>query len=293
MYRFLLSLRWLGLSALALALAATMVGLGFWQLSRYHQRSAINNRIDASVTGPAVPVASVLPAPAGTAGKAGAAPPESAAWTRVTATGHYDPANQILVRGRTVNGQVGFEIVTPLLIDGASGQDPKAGGETTGGDAKAGGGMTAVLVDRGWVAPAADAGALAMPKAPATPTGPVTVAGRLHLTESRPGSVDRREGWIETRRVSVPRLATELPYPVFGAYLLLDDQQPPADERLVPVPVEHENAWMNASYVVQWWLLAGLTLAGLVWLARREAHEPGDVTAPAPPADAVTYGAEA
>jgi cytochrome oxidase assembly protein ShyY1 len=243
-YRFLLTARWLGLTALMLALAAVMVGLGLWQLDRYHLRSAINDRIDASAAGQAAPLASVL-------SPGGQSPPDSAAWTRVTATGRYDMDNQILVRGRTVNDQVGFEVVTPLVLADGS----------------------AVLVDRGWIAPSASAGAIAMPDVPAAPSGQVTVAGRLHLTESRPSGVDRREGWIETRRISVPRLAGALPYRLQGAYVLLDKQEPAAaDERLVPVPVEHENAWMNAGYVVQWWMFAALTLAGLVWLARREAR---------------------
>jgi cytochrome oxidase assembly protein ShyY1 len=251
-YRFLLTARWLGLTALLLALAATMVGLGLWQLDRYHQRSAINDRIDASAAGQTQPVAAVLP-------PAGQAPPASAAWTRVTATGRYDLENQVLVRARTVNDQVGFEIVTPLVLPDGS----------------------AVLVDRGWVAPPASGGAMAMPDVPAAPSGQVTVAGRLHLTESRPSPVDRREGWIETRRISVPRLGGALPYRLLGAYVLLDKQEPAADKRLAPVPVEHENAWMNAGYVVQWWMFAALTLAGLVWLARREAHG----SRPAAPAD--------
>jgi cytochrome oxidase assembly protein ShyY1 len=253
-YRFLLTARWLGLTALMLALAATMVGLGLWQLDRYHERSAINDRIDASAEGQAARVASILPL-------SGQPPPASAAWTRVTATGRYDVNNQVLVRGRTVNGQVGFEIVTPLVLADGSGRDAKAGGKAT-----------AVLVDRGWVAASASADAMALPDVPAPPTGQVSVAGRLHLTESRPGAIDRRGGWIETRRISVPRLAGELPYRLLGAYVLLDKQEPAADERLVPVPVEHENAWMNAGYVVQWWMFAALTLAGLVWLARREAR---------------------
>jgi len=107
---------------------------------------------------------------------------------------------------------------------------------------------------------------------PPAPSGQVTVTGRLHLTESRPAAVNRRAGWLETRRISVPRIADQLPYQVYGAYVLLDEQQPAADERLVPIPVDHENAWMNAGYVVQWWMFAALTLAGLVWLVRREAR---------------------
>ena len=46
MYRFLLTRRWLGLAALMFGLAVVMVGLGNWQLSRYQQKVAINDRID-------------------------------------------------------------------------------------------------------------------------------------------------------------------------------------------------------------------------------------------------------
>src|SRR4051812_40878501 len=50
-YRFLLTPRWLGFAALALLLAAIMVGLGDWQLHRYHERAAINDRIAAGGSG--------------------------------------------------------------------------------------------------------------------------------------------------------------------------------------------------------------------------------------------------
>src|SRR4051812_37382773 len=107
-----------------------MVFLGDWQLHRYHERSAINARIDAAHSTPAVPLTSLLTRP-GTPGTAGGAPDVEAAWTKITVTGRYDPTNEIQARARTVNGDVGFEIVTPLMLaDG-----------------------TAVLVDRGWVPP--------------------------------------------------------------------------------------------------------------------------------------------
>jgi cytochrome oxidase assembly protein ShyY1 len=249
--------RWLGLSALMLAAAAVMVGLGFWQLSRYHERSAINDRMDAGAHGAAAPLSEVLQRPSGTAGHAGPAPPANTAWTRVTITGRYDRANEILVRGRTVNDQVGFEIVTPLVLTDGS----------------------AVLVDRGWVPPA-PGGASAIPDAPAAPTGQVSVAGQVHLSESRPGPIDRREGRIDVRRITVGQIAGKLPYPVYGAYVLMESQSPPANAKLVAIPIEHEIAWQNAGYVVQWWMFAALTVVGLIWLIRREAH--GDATPGSP-----------
>jgi cytochrome oxidase assembly protein ShyY1 len=227
-YRFLLTPRWLGLAALVGVAAVVMVLLGNWQFDRYETRSAINERIDEATRLAPGPLAG-----------------EPVAWIRVTVTGRYDSSNEILVRGRTVDGQVGFEVVTPLVrADGS-----------------------AVLVDRGWVPPARG-GALAIPQVPPAPGGEVTVVGRVHLSESRPGAVTRREGRIETRRIGVARLAEELPYPVYPAYLLAEDPAPGMTE----ISVRHENSWQNAGYVVQWWLFAALAVAGFGWLAYREAH---------------------
>lgn len=257
MYRFLLTPRWLGYLALAVVAALVMVQLGNWQLDRYRGRSEINERIDATATMTPVPLRETLAAPTGGPGTAGTAPTEESAWKRVTVTGRYDVTNTVWVRGRTVGGRVGFEVVTPLLLaDG-----------------------TAVLVDRGWV-PAAPGGATARPELPATPSGEVTVIARVHLTESGAGAVERRDGRLETRRIGVPQVARELPYPVHGAYLLLDEQTPAADPVFQAVPIRHENDWQNFGYVVQWWLFAGMTLFAYGWVARREAHRAAGISRP-------------
>jgi cytochrome oxidase assembly protein ShyY1 len=166
--------------------------------------------------------------------------------------GRYDTGNEILVRGRTIGSEVGYEVVTPLVqADG-----------------------TAVLVDRGWVPPA-PGGALPVPRVPAAPAGQVSVIGRIHPTESTPGQLDRRDGRIQVRRVSVSQLAGQLPYPVYGAYVLLTEQTPAADPAFTPIPVEEENALQNGGYAIQWWAFAAMSLAGYGWLARREARGDG------------------
>ncbi|MER5335950.1 SURF1 family protein [Micromonospora sp. NPDC002717] len=249
-YRFLLTPRWLGILALTLVAAAVMVLLGNWQLDRYHGRTAINERIDAGLRMDPVPLRDVLPAPTGGSGTAGPAPAEERSWTKVTVTGRYDSANVVLVRGRAVERTVGFEVLTPLVLaDG-----------------------TAVLVDRGWIPPAPGGDATVQPNVPPAPTGEVTVTGRVHLSESGSVGVTRRDGKLETRRIAVPRLAQELPYPVHGAYLLLDEQTPAADPTFKDVPVGHTNNWQNFGYVVQWWIFAAMTLFGYGWVARREAR---------------------
>jgi cytochrome oxidase assembly protein ShyY1 len=246
--------------ALAVAAAVAMVFLGVWQLNRYAERAATNDRIDAAASASAVPLSGVLAAPA--AGRAGPAPGRNKAWTKVTVTGRYDPAHEIQARGRTVGGDVGFEIVTPLVLaDG-----------------------TAVLVDRGWIPPAGDA--LAPPVVPPAPPGQVTVVGQVHLSESRPTPVAHRDGRLDTRRISLPRLAAQMPYPVYGAYLLLTQQTPAADPAFQPIPIDHEDAWQNAAYTFQWWLFAGMALFLYGWLARKEAR--GD----APVVQSAAGGAE-
>jgi cytochrome oxidase assembly protein ShyY1 len=174
-------------------------------------------------------------------------PGNDLAWTKITVTGHYDPAHEIQARGRTVNGDVGFEIVTPLRLSDGS----------------------AVLVDRGWLPQGGDA--LAAPSVPAAPTGSVTVVGQIHLSESRPTPVQHRDGRLDTRRISVPRLAHSLPYPVYGAYVLLTAQTPTASPAFTQIPIDHEDSWQNAGYTVQWWLFAGMALFAFVWQARKEA----------------------
>jgi cytochrome oxidase assembly protein ShyY1 len=270
---FLLTPRWLGFALLACLAAVTMVGLGRWQLDRYHQRDEINARIDAAAVADPVPLTNVLTSPrTGGAGESrvGPPPPKSAEWTRVSATGRYDPRHEILARGRTVNGAVGFEVFTPLVLaDGA-----------------------AVLVDRGWVAAPLTGGASARPEVPPAPAGEVTVVGRVHAPESRASVPTLVSGTLEVRRLAPAQAAAVVPYPLFGAYVTMEEQTPPA-VGFTPIPPRHENALINASYVVQWWLLAGLTLFGFGYAAWRERRsqaeierEVGDLLAPDHLADA-------
>jgi cytochrome oxidase assembly protein ShyY1 len=241
---FLLTPRWLGYFALTVAAAVVMALLGTWQFHRYEQRSAINARIDAAATSEPVSIESVLSPPTGAAGTAGPPPADDKTWLRVSLTGRYDPANEVLVRLRTVEGRVGFEVLTPLVLaDGA-----------------------AVLVDRGWIPPQPQSPTL--PAAvPAPPAGTVTVVGRVHAPESRAGGVERVDGRLQARRISPAALAGPMPYPIYGAYVT----EEPARDGFVTIEPRRENAWQNGGYTIQWWLLAALTFVGFGYLARREA----------------------
>jgi surfeit locus 1 family protein len=109
-------------AALAVALAAGCVRLGFWQLHRLHQRRARNAVIAAARALPPLE----LPA--------AGVPAESLAERRVRARGTYDWAREHVWHARTYQGAPGVTLITPLrLADGSW-----------------------LLVDRGW-APSADA----------------------------------------------------------------------------------------------------------------------------------------
>jgi cytochrome oxidase assembly protein ShyY1 len=234
-YRFLLTRRWLGFAALMATLAVVMVGLGNWQLDRYHQKSAINDRIDAAARAEPVPVGEVL--------RMGAAPAPHQRYTRVTATGRYDPRYEILARGRTLDGRVGFEVLTPLLLPGGE----------------------ALLVNRGWVPPGPNAAAA--PPVPPAPAGEVTVTGAVRLPERAVGRVDRLGAHLQVRRISPAQLATALPWPVLGGFITIEQ------DGLTPVPVKYEGTLQNGGYALQWWAFAALTLVGFGYLARRQARE--------------------
>jgi cytochrome oxidase assembly protein ShyY1 len=231
----LLTPRWIGLISATIVASIIMIFLGRWQWGRYELRTAINNRIDAS--------ASSTPAPFGD---------RAQEWTRVSLTGSYDPGQEILVRNRTVDGHVGFEVLTPLV---------QPSGE-------------AVLVDRGWVPPD-PSGITVSPKVGAAPPGTVTILGRVRAAESG-GKVESRNGHWEARRVDIHALAAKLPYPVAPVYVLADDES----TDLKPIPSQRENNWLNFGYAIQWWLFSAGVWFGLYWLARREQRmlSEGDVT---------------
>lgn len=238
MYGFLATRKWIAFGALMVLLAAVMVGLGFWQLSRYHQRASANARIDAAARSAPRPLGEV---------------PDNAAWARVTATGRYDRAHEILARDRTVDGSVGFEVLTPLVLGDGS----------------------AVLVDRGWLPPAPDS-VSAPGRIPSVPDGQVTITGRVHVPESRAAGPQQVDGTTQVRRISPVKLAGAVPYRLYGAYVLLDSGQPGSYKAFSAIPADYQNAWMNAGYVVQWWAFALLTLVGYVWMVRREARGPDE-----------------
>jgi cytochrome oxidase assembly protein ShyY1 len=133
-----------GLSALTAAGVALFVLAGNWQRDRMHAKQELRERYDAASM--AQPVA--MPDPG-----ADWAPLR---YQPVVAHGEFDASRQILIDNRVHDGQVGYDVVAPLMLDDGR----------------------RVLVKRGWIAQLASRATL--PDV-APPAGHVELRGRINI----------------------------------------------------------------------------------------------------------------
>lgn len=254
-YRFLLTPRWLVLSALALLAVPFCVFMGSWQLSRFdaqvQQQRDSKHSVQQTATAAPVPLRDVLP-------DAGATVSGDDYGRVVSATGQYDAAHQYLVPHRTLDGRDGFYVLTPLRV----------------------GGGAALPVVRGWlpgdVSTAAKAGAV-----PAPPAGQVTVVGGMQYPEST-DTAEVETGQLPSGQlgmISAASLVNILPYPVYGGWITASHPSAP----LVAVPPAAApnsgldlKAFQNLGYTGQWFVFAGFVVFMWFRLARREAEAQAD-----------------
>lgn len=234
---------------LVLAVAATCVALGLWQLDRLGELQASNALATARMDDPSADLAA-LADPAGTA----VVDEEALEFRRVAVRGTFRPDQEVLQRGQQhpFSGQAGFHVLTPLEL--------------------AHGGV--VLVRRGWVPatlsepPVAEA---------APPAGEVTVEGVLERPVGQPGfgPQDPPEGHLERMfHTDTARLDGQVDGALFPMVLRIDAEPPAASVSELPVtvgpPVLDERN--HFSYAMQWFAfatLAVITYGAWLWSRRR------------------------
>lgn len=254
--RFLFTRRWLGLLLAVLVVGVACVELGLWQFRRYSERHDSNETTRTNLGAAPVPVDRVMT----TAGSVS----DSAEWTTVVATGTYDVAHELIVLYRTRQGSAGVDVVVPLV--------------TSSG--------TALLVDRGWVATAANGNE--RPDVPDPPAGTVTVTGWVRVNApGSSGQVTPSDGYV--RAISSDAIRTTLPYDVYGGFLDLTTEDPAVAPAPAPALAPDLSAGPSFFYGLQWFFFALLAFGFWVYFAWSEYTEK---QAPSQPAGATVTAPE-
>ncbi|MFI9080289.1 SURF1 family protein [Streptomyces sioyaensis] len=252
MYRFLLSRQWVIVTLVALLLIPVMIKLGFWQLHRHQHKVAQNQLIGRNLAARPVPVTE-LTAPGRTL-------PRHDMWRRVTATGTFDTAHEVVVRQRTAADEqsIGYYVLSPLVL--GNGQ--------------------AVLVNRGWISAGNDL--TKFPDVPAAPKGKVTVTGRIMADETTAFSGIKDTKGLPPRQIMLinsKEQAKRVGRPTLGGYI---EQTGPKPAGGTPEPVpepDHESIGPHMAYAVQWWLFAAAVPVGWIVLVRRERRDRAEAAA--------------
>jgi len=242
-YRFTRRPRWLVGHVVALAAIVLFVNLGMWQLRRHDEFAARDARLEERLA--AEPL---------TVDIARQMPVDEVDLHRVTATGTYDLAGEIVLQARSFKGRSGHNVLTPLVArDG-----------------------TAVVVNRGWV-PIDIEGPPVVGAEP--PAGEVTILGVAQDTEVRQGlgPVDPAEGRLErVSRVDLELIEAQSPYPLESFYLQLLSPEPGDGFPLVLDAPEAGSGPPNLSYAIQWFAFTGVVAIGYPLLLRSTARKQGD-----------------
>lgn len=152
----------------------------------------------------------------------------------VTIEGTFAPADQqVWVRGKRQDGQVGAWLVAPVLV---------------GGDDHA------LLVVRGW--------APRVTTPPPVPTGEVALDGVLEPGEAGGEAYDPDRREIGSLRI--PALSNELPYDLYSGFAISTSGEVAGGLNLVPPPRPGDVSWTvglrNLAYSIQWWAFAAFAL---------------------------------
>lgn len=244
---------------LVAAVVAAFVALGLWQLGRHQRLVDRNDLLEARLAAPAT---SYLDATAMFDPDAPVGSDADASYRSAVVEGRFAPEHEVLLRGRSLDGQPGHHVLTPLLTS----EDGAPSGN-------------AVLVDRGWIPYRVDDPDL---PAFAPPDGEVWIEGRLMPEAEEPTGPlaalaprDPPEGPLDiVARADVERLQPQMPFPLdgfvveLGRYLRPEGGTVGAELPLIP-PAPAPESGPHLSYAAQWFFFAAVAVVGYALLLRR------------------------
>lgn len=227
-----------------------LIALGTWQLDRYRQAGEVEQQRDATIERPVVDVE-----------RAQRLGDDELEYRRIELTGTWDRERLFLIKHRVYDGDPGFWIVRPLIIDGGAESSSRV-----------------IPVNLGWVH-RMDGTARARELFSDSSADPVSVTGLLH----RPGEIvedgdfrstlsgDTVEGLVKLETLDIPAMVDATEHPGFDRPLIL--VRGPDDESVDEPPVagyEHiTDPYLTPEthfgYMLTWYLLALGLFA--IWLA--------------------------
>ncbi|HID49336.1 MAG TPA: SURF1 family protein [Chromatiales bacterium] len=225
-----------------LVLLPVLVSLGFWQLDRAEQKrqllaeQQIQEQLPPVVLGRGVPK-------------------DLSPFRKIRVSGRFDVRHSFLLDNKTHLGQVGYQVLTPLLL---------------------GDGSMAILVNRGWIPMGASR--MEVPRIE-TPDARLTITGRMIESDKAPLqlSEDNIAGgdWpIVIQWTDFGQLEQRLGYSLLEYILLQDPDNPAGFVR------DWSIAWIkpekSTSYAVQWFTLAAALLVIYVVVNLRRVEKSGE-----------------
>jgi surfeit locus 1 family protein len=219
---------------LVAVLVPLFVSLGNWQWNKAAVKASRQALLDARAADAPIRLAAT---PVDT---------ESLRYRRVTVRGTFEPQRQILIDNRVHHDQAGYHVVTPLRIEGTTGQE-----------------ALRVLVNRGWV-PAGPSRAT-LPEI-TTPDGSVELLAtavvpgtRFFTLGAEPAGAEWQTVW---QNLDLARYRTRVDFPLQPIVLELDPASPAGFVREWPRP--DERIERHVGYAWQWYGFAAASVG--IWL---------------------------
>jgi surfeit locus 1 family protein len=217
----------------AIAAAALTARLGFWQLDRAAQKTALQQALQQQRALPPLPQAELA---------RGAAELPAQLHRRVRLQGRWLAVHTVFLENRQMNGQPGFYAVTPLQLDDGS----------------------AVLVQRGWVP--RDLLDRTRVVAPPPPEGMVQVLGRIAPGPARLYEFDGAASGAIRQNLDVTSFARETGLPLRPLAVVQEDEAKPSGDGLLRLwPQPATGVEKHHGYAFQWFALCALIIGLYVW----------------------------
>lgn len=243
-HRGVARLRWWLVTVATLAMVVLTFCLGRWQLGRAQYKMDLAAAIEARAAAPALQAQDLL----------GSVNGVDQVHRRVLVRGQWLAERTVYLDNRPMAGRQGLWVLTPLQLEGRS---------------------EVVLVQRGWIArDFLDRTRLAPVE---TPTGPVSIEGRLALDPGQLYKLGAEEGGPIRQNLALSSYRVESGLPLLGA--LLVQVGPPSEGLLRHWDRPDFGVDKHHGYAFQWFSLSALLVVLYVWFQwiaprRRQSDRP-------------------